>query len=148
MPMRPDDIYDTFVFGAPDEDLTAWELSYAVIEESLKRIDPNAKVDHKSSPPRNSEYLWFQANFPFGWAEGGARVLPHNSVSIANATVDKAAHFAAWLRHDIVPPGVEIFFNVFEGIEVGMPPGVLPDTIDVGEIKATLKEYVRGITSG
>jgi hypothetical protein len=68
-----------------------------------------------------------------------------NWVSISDTTIDKAAHFAAWLRREIVPPGVGIAFNFLEGIEEGTPPGMLPEADDVNLIKAALEDFVRGV---
>jgi hypothetical protein len=72
----------------------------------------------------------------------------HNWLSISNATIDTAAHFAAWLRNNLVPPGAGIEFNFTDGIDEAAPPSTLPETDDVDVLRGALKEHVRRILGG
>lgn len=139
-----DECYERFVFAATDDDPTGWGLSYQALDDTLRRIDPQSPIDRGPMAMKDDELFWYQVTFPFGWAEGNAGVR-HNWISIADTTIDKAAHFASWLRREIVPRGAGIAFNFFEGIQEGASPGTLPDTDDVDTIKAVLEEFVRGV---
>jgi hypothetical protein len=145
--MDPDDHYPLFIFAAPESTPTAWELSYDRAEESLRRVDPEARIDRGDMALGSDELFWYQVTFPFGWVEGNAGVR-HNWLSIMDATIDTAAHFAAWLRKNLVPAGAGIEFNFTDGIDERAAPGTLPDSDDVDVLKAVLEEHVRGVIDG
>lgn len=145
--MDPDDHYPLFNFAAPDGNPTAWELTYDKAEESLRHVDPEARIDRGNMALKSDELFWYQVTFPFGWAEGNAGIR-HNWPSISDATIDMAAHFAAWLRRNLVPPGVGIQFNFTDGIEEGATPGTLPDSGDADVLRRAIEEHVREIVEG
>lgn len=146
-PMHPDSRYQRFVFVAPEGQPTAWELSYERVEEALRRVDPQAVTAVQTSELRGTSYLSYQATFPFGWFEGTSS-LNHNLMTLAEATLGTAARFATWLRRDIVPQGAGIEFNFLPGIEMEVPPGMIPDTTDVDAIAAVLEKFVRRVLRG
>lgn len=143
----PDDHYDLFIFAAPDSDPTAWELSYDRVEEALRRVDPEAQIDRGGMALKTDELFWYQVTFPFGWAEGNAGAR-HNWLSLKDADLDAAAHFAAWLRSTLVPAGAGIEFNFTDGIEDGVPPATLPETDDITALRHVLEAHVREVLEG
>lgn len=145
--LHPDSRYQRFVFVAPKGQPTAWRLSYERVEEALRRVDPKVVTAVKVSKLREISYLSYQATFPFGWFEGTSS-LNHNLMTFAEATLGTATGFATWLRRDIVPQGVGIEFNFLPGIEMKIPPGLIPDTTDADVIAAVLEKFVRRVLRG
>ncbi len=142
--LDPDVRYERFVFAAPEAEPHAWALSYGHVEEALNRTDPRARFTLRTSPLRHTTYASYRAAFPFGRFEGTASPDP-DYMTLALATLDTAAGFAAWLRTDIVPPGAAIKFNYLAGIESGIPPGTIPDTMDTDALRAVLEQFVRAV---
>lgn len=141
--MHPDDNYNLVIFAAPDGSPTAWSLSYDKVEDGLLRIDPQVRVK-RGRRGSNDGTFRYAVTFPFGWVEGNVGV-DHDSISIADVKIEVVAHFAAWLRGEIVPAGAGIEFNFLDGIELGVPPGVLPETTDVDVLRRALEDHVRRV---